>query len=126
MRHLIFIIPLTLSVMTSAAAEDHRKFFGTWGTAKQCAREPIKPGGTVLVEPYEIGDEWLRQGQLWCLLSWGPVEKRPDGYFSGAHARCGEDTVRQYFLGTRLKGEELTLRWSLTASNGPFRKCRGS
>ncbi|WP_157738936.1 hypothetical protein [Labrenzia sp. VG12] len=122
MRLLILIALLNLPIDV-AAAEDRRVFFGTWGTAKQCAREPIKPGGTFLAEPYEIGDEWLRQGQLWCLLSWGPIEKRPDGYFSGAHARCGEDTVRQYFLGMVLSDGELTLRWGFPASSGPLRQC---
>ena len=125
MRPLILIALLMLPV-SATAGDGHTVFYGTWGTAKQCNREPVKPGGSFLSEPYEIGDEWLRQGQLWCLLSWGPIEKRPDGYFSGAHARCGEDTVRQYFLGMKLSGDALTLRWGFPATSGPLRKCPAS
>jgi len=126
MRHLLFIALHFLLVLPEAAAEDHQKFFGTWGTEKQCARDPIQPGGTVLAHPYEISKEWLRQGDLWCLLSWGPVEQRSTGHFTGAYARCGEDSVRQYFLGMALSGDQLTLRWNILTTNGPLKICSGS
>lgn len=77
----------------------------------------------MLSEPFEIGPEWLRQGQLWCMLSWGPVERRENGLFSAAHARCGEDSVRQYLLGVKLEQDELTLRWDFPVKNGPLRRC---
>ncbi|MBO6755967.1 MAG: hypothetical protein JJ902_06545 [Roseibium sp.] len=106
-----------------ATAADRTAFYGTWGTAKQCAREPIKPGGSVLAEPFEISSKWLRHGQLWCRLSWGPMESRPGGLFTAAHALCGEDTVRPYFLGLILTGDDLTLRWDFPVSNGPLKRC---
>ena len=91
MRGPFFIALFVFSIATNATADERQVFFGTWGTAKQCAREPIKSGGTVLSEPYEINPRWLRQGRLWCNLSWGSVEVRKDGYFAGTHAQCGED-----------------------------------
>lgn len=106
-----------------AAAGDRAVFYGTWGTAKQCSRAPIRPGGTVLAEPFVISSEWLRQGSFWCRLNWGPMETRKNGFFTGAHAQCGEDSVRGYFLGMSLSGDDLTLRWDFPVSNGPLRRC---
>lgn len=118
------ILPfLILLVAGPAGAGDHDRFLGTWGTAEQCARAPIKPGGTVLAAPFEIGQLWMKQGQLWCRLDWGPVETRDEGVFTAATAQCGEDSVRGYFLGLRLAGDELTLRWDFPHSNGPLKRC---
>ncbi len=109
-----------------AVAEEREIFYGTWGTPKQCAREPIKAGGTVLAEPFEISSDWLKQGQLWCRLNWFPIEVRKDGLFSGAQAQCGEDSVRDYLLGMRLSNDKLTLRWGFPLSNGPLKRCPAS
>lgn len=115
------------AVICGAAAADEREvFFGTWGTERQCARQPIAPGGTVLAEPFEINAQWLRQGRIWCRLNWFPIERREDGWFSGAHAQCGEDAVATYLLGMVLSDGELTLRWGFPLSNGPLARCPGS
>jgi hypothetical protein len=124
MRLLVLIVLLALSA--AAFADERERFYGTWGTAKQCAREPIKPGGTVLAEPFEISADWLRQGQFGCSLRWGPMDRRENGFFTGANAQCGEDAARAYFLGMRLSGDELTLRWDFPVSNGPLRRCQAS
>ncbi len=108
-----------------AVADEREVFHGTWGTPKQCSREPIKPNGTVLAEPFEINAEWLKQGGLWCRLNWFPVEAREDGLFSGANAQCGEDSVRGYVLGMKLSDDNLTLRWGFPFSNGPLQRCVG-
>ena len=121
--HDMRLILLILLFATPAAADERELFYGTWGTAKQCAREPIKTGGTVLAEPFEISREWLRQGQLWCRLDWYPIAPRGNGYFTGASARCGEDAVRDYLLGMELSDSELTLRWDVLHKNGPLQKC---
>lgn len=115
-----------LAFPAAAAADEREVFYGTWGTAEQCARAPLKPGGTVLAEPFEISADWLRQGRFWCRLTWGPMERREDGLFTGAHAQCGEDSVRGYFLGMTLSGDDLTLRWHFPFSNGPLARCQGS
>jgi len=122
MRYLFLIAFLTFP----AYADERKAIYGTWGTAKQCSRAAIAPGGTVLAEPYEIGSRWLRHGQIWCRLSWFPIETREDGLFTGAHAQCGEDAVRGYFLGMKLSGDELTLRWDFPLKNGPLTRCPAS
>lgn len=114
-----------LTLPTIAAADAREQFYGTWGTAKQCAKDPIKEGLTVRAQPFEITDEWLKQGQLWCRLDWFPVEPREDSVFTGAYAQCGEDAVRGYILGMRLSDEKLTLRWDVLLSNGPLARCVG-
>lgn len=106
-----------------AVADQRTLVYGEWGTPKQCAREPIKPGGTVLAEPYLITDEWLRHGSVWCQLNWFPVEEREGGVFTGANARCGEDTLRSYMLGMNLSEGMLTLRWDIFRSTGPLMRC---
>lgn len=122
----VFLIICLAAPAAVAAADLREALYGTWGTERQCARAPIKPGGTVLAEPFEINGEWLRHGQVWCRLSWFPVEPREDGFFTGAHAQCGEDSVRGYFLRMNLSGEELTLRWDFPLSNGPLTRCPNS
>ena len=115
---------LFLSLGKAAWSDGHEVFYDVWGTEKQCARAPIKSGGTVLAEPIEIGPIWLKQGDLWCGLSWGPVEKSENGLFTIANAKCGEDSILDYLLGFKLVGDQLTLRWEVTLSNGPLMRCR--
>ena len=124
MRLLVLITFFTL-LAAPVAADERAVFYGTWGTAEQCSRAPIKPGGSVRAEPFVIDGEWLRQGWFWCSLAWGPMERRANGYFTGAHARCNEDDVRGYFLGLILSGDHLTLRWDFPHSNGPLVRCLG-
>ncbi|MEM7271142.1 MAG: hypothetical protein AAF401_18025 [Pseudomonadota bacterium] len=109
-----------------ASANEQAAFHGVWGTEAQCGRELIKPGGTVVASPYEVGPEWLRQGGLWCRLNWYPVEPRDGGAFSGALAQCGEDAVRDYRVRMVLRGDELTLHWGLFQASGPLRRCPSS
>ena len=106
-----------------ANANEYADFIGVWGTEKQCARAPIIEGGTRLAEPFEITGLWLKQGAVFCGLTWGPVEKRDNGAFTIANARCGEDSVQDYLLGMRFVDEKLTLRWEISLSNGPLQRC---
>ena len=122
MRTALSIAILCLSAV-QASANERDVFYGTWGTAKQCAGEPLKPGGTVLAEPFSITPEWLKQGRLWCRLSWLPIEPRGDGFFTVAQAQCGEDSVRDYSLRFELSSGKLTLRWGFLLSNGPLAPC---
>lgn len=109
-----------------ALADQRTPFYGTWGSEAQCTRAPIKPGGTVLAAPFEIDGDWLKHGEVWCLLNWFPVDARDGGLFSAARAQCGEDSLREYLLRMELSGEALTLRWSLLLKNGPLRRCAPS
>lgn len=123
MRCAVLVIPLRLFAV-SVAADPRRAVYGTWGTQKQCAREPIKPGGKVVAEPFEINAEWLRHGSVWFQLNWFPAEQRATGGFTGAPARCGEDSLRSYHLGMEKSGRTLMLRWGVFRSNGPLVRCR--
>ena len=120
MRYALFFLFLS----SAAYADDWRTaFYGTWGTPGQCAGELIKPGGSVAYEPFEIDEQWLRHGQLWCQLEWGPLERREDSLFTAATARCGEDSVSGYLLGMIQKDGDLTLRWRPFWVNGPLQRC---
>ena len=121
----VFLIVL-LAFPADAADNERAAFYGTWGTVKQCARAPIKPGGTVLAAPFEISQDWLKHGRVWCRLKWFPLQPREDGFFTGAEAQCGEDSVRDYVLRMDLSGDGLTLRWDLFRSSGPLARCPSS
>lgn len=114
---------LSLFLASPALSATHEMFFGSWGTKAQCERTPIKAGGTVLSSPFEIDGQWLKQGQQWCTLNWGVIEKRDNGYFTAANALCGEDAPQSYFLGFILDDENLTIKWDFPRSNGPLRRC---
>ncbi|MEM9765011.1 MAG: hypothetical protein AAF968_21320 [Pseudomonadota bacterium] len=124
MRHALLIVFVALS--TAAFADEREAFYGTWGTVQQCAREPLGPGLTIPAEPFEIGAQWLKRGQIWCRLNWFPIENRDDEVFTGAFAQCGEDGVRDYLLRLNLSGDELTIRWDFLVSNGPLMLCPSS
>ncbi len=119
-----FIITLLSTLPATASANEARvALYGTWGTDAQCERKPIQEGGTVLAEPFKINARWLIQGWHACSLKWGPTDIRENGIFTGAHAQCGEDSVRGYFIGMTLSGEQLTLRWDFPISKGPLKRC---
>ncbi len=115
MRWLVFLI-----LVTPAAANPLE---GRWGTAAQCAGLPIVVGGTRLATPIEVGSEWLKQGEVWCRLSWFEEQPRKHGLFRAARAQCGADSVRGYNLGFVLEGEVLTILWDEALVNGPLRRC---
>ena len=75
--------------------------------------------------PFEIDDAFLKHGDIWCRLTWSPIEQRDGGLVTGALALCGEDSVQGYQLGLTLAEEELTLRWSLLQSNRGLVRCEG-
>ncbi|MEO1456818.1 MAG: hypothetical protein AAFV49_04505 [Pseudomonadota bacterium] len=120
------ILALVLLLALPAGAGERDAFYGTWGTEKQCAGEPITPRGTVPAAPYVIGPDWLRHGRTWCRLAWYPLQPREDGMFTAAEAQCGEDSVRDYFLRMERVGETLILRWDFLLTTGPMRQCPDS
>jgi len=96
---------------------------GRWGTPAQCAGQPLIEGGTRLAAPIEVGAEWLKQGEVWCRLTWFDPQPRANGLYQAARAQCGEDTVQGYNLGFVLAGEALTLLWDEALVNGPLWRC---
>lgn len=124
MRYLICITLFCVTAVT-AAAQERKAFYGSWGAEQQCARALFNPGGQVRAAPYEIGDQWLKHGRFWCRLNWFPVERREDGLFTAARVQCGEDALRDYLLGMSLSDGKLTLRWDFQLV-GPLARCPNS
>lgn len=108
---------------TPAAADDRSAFYGSWGTAKQCMGAPIQASGTVVAAPFEIDDAFLKHGNIWCRLTWSPIEQRDGTLVTGAQALCGEDSVQGYQLGLELSDGVLSLRWGLLQSNRGLGRC---
>ncbi|MEL7137883.1 MAG: hypothetical protein AAFP67_02480 [Pseudomonadota bacterium] len=124
---LITLLALPVVAAAPAGADEREAFYGSWGTPKQCARAPIKEGGTVPAEPFEIGPLWLKHGRVWCRLRWYPIEQRENGAFTGAQAQCGEDSVRSYFIGMERSDDSLRLRWDFELkTKDPLRLCPSS
>lgn len=119
----LWLATLAAPMSQTKAAESLSQFHGVWGTAKQCNREPIIDGGTRLAEPIEINANWLRQGDIWCQLTWFPVEHRSTQLFTGAFVRCGEDAVRDYLVRMFLKDQQLSLSWDLSAKGDQLERC---
>jgi len=124
MRYIFFITLFMISF--SVAADERAALYGTWGTEKQCARAPVVPGSLVESEPFTINSQWLKRGVIWCKLAWFSIEKREDGFFTGANALCGEDIPRRYLLSMTLSNEELTILWDFPNKHGPLKMCKGS
>lgn len=101
-------------------ADDRAPFLGVWGTAAQCAGEPILKGGSKRASPFEITPDWLRNGETWCALRWFPVQS--DRYAS-TRALCGEDSAISYRLDMLRDGETLRLIWNEALVNGPLIRC---
>lgn len=121
MRHLFIIFFLIFT--TPALADKREALYGTWGTEKQCARAPVVPGSLVQSEPFEINSQWLKRGVIWCKLSWFPVEDRQNGFYTGANAICGEDTIQRYILNMDFSNDELTILWRFSNKYGPLKLC---
>lgn len=124
MRYLIFLTFIFFSL--PATADERKALYGTWGTEKQCSRAPVVPGSLVESEPFLINSQWIKRGVIWCKLSWFPIENREDGFFTGANAVCGEDTLRRYTLSMTLAKDELTILWDFPNKHGPLKLCKGS
>lgn len=114
---------LLLAATPATASDRHAEFFGTWGTPKHCAKAPILDGGTQKAAPFEIGAEWLKHGEIYCALNWGPIANKNGGRFTNASAKCGEDSVRGYTLGLILKDDTLHITWDFFLKNGPLKRC---
>ncbi len=119
MRTILILFFLT----TFAHAADRELLYGEWGTKDQCARELITPNGTKLAAPFEIKSDWLGHGDVWCRLNWSNATSESNGLFIAAHGQCGEDSVINYRINFRLRGDKLTLSWNQWHKVGPLMRC---
>ena len=115
-----------LAVLTASSAQSgdiRAPIYGLWGTDAQCQAALISPTGTRRAVPFELRPGWLRQGDMWCRLSWFPTTPRATGLFAPARALCGEDSARGYRLDIVLSDETIMLIWDESLTNGPLHRC---
>ena len=111
---------LQRSQSTAAAPSE---LLGTWGTAAQCGELAAGGSDNPGLMPYQISADWIRQGFLYCSMSWRG-ETRIDGeprYF--ADASCGEDDLRDYRLTLELRDNRLKIRWSDDFTTAALEAC---
>ena len=100
-------------------AEAPASLLGTWGTAIQYDAHRAGDTSSPSLLPYEITQQWIRQGFIYCYLSWVGQELHDDTVSAHAWAQCGEDNLRDYRLRLQRKAGYLQIRWSddfITAS----------
>lgn len=98
-------------------------FLGTWGTDAQCDAHARKQRNDPRLHPYELSDEWLKQGFLYCFVGWRAYRQRNGDHWANLWLRCGEDAVRQYDALLRIADDQLTIRWSDDFTTRPLRRC---
>lgn len=118
-------LSLTLCFATPLNAGE---LFDTWGNIAQCSRQPLIEGGSLLAAPFEISENWLKQRDLWCALTWFPTTNSATGSYTRVRALCGEDSQRGYWLSLvyARSNDQLTLIWDETLENGPLNRCNTS
>lgn len=85
---------------------------GIWGTAEQCAAHAAGAGDNPALLPYHMTGDWIRQGHIYCYLSWRGQDNNGARLRAYAVAQCGEDDLREYRLTLRLQQDSLRIRWS--------------
>ncbi|MDH3761757.1 MAG: hypothetical protein OEU50_12305 [Gammaproteobacteria bacterium] len=88
------------------------RILGVWGTAEQCIAYRHGKTDSPRLFPYRISDDWVRQGEIYCYLSWHDAEQVGDDFRVYALAQCGEDNLREYQLKLNLQQQKLRIRWS--------------
>lgn len=96
---------------------------GTWGTGTQCDAHRAGDTSSPSLLPYEITQEWIRQGFIYCYLSWNGHEKGNDAVTAYARAQCGEDNLRDYRLRLRHSAGRLQIRWSEDFTTAKLQHC---
>ena len=106
------------------AIEAPASILGTWGTQAQCAAHRRGETDDMRLLPYEIGDQWLKHGFLYCWMGWRAHRQEPDGSTTIVLARCGEDAVRFFQLVIRHTGPTLRMRWSKDYETPALERCQ--
>lgn len=99
---------------------------GSWGTAAQCARQTAGKTDNPGRLPYQISHDWIRQGFLYCQMTWRGQQPSGDATRYYAHAQCGEDDLRDYRITLLLRQRRLEIRWSPDFSTAALEPCRGT
>ena len=96
---------------------------GVWGTAAQCKAHRAGKTDDMRLLPYDIGDQWLRHGFLYCWMGWQQVVPGTHGRSTIVLARCGEDAVRFYRLIIWQQEDKLFMRWSKDYETPALERC---
>ena len=99
-----------------------KALLATWGSREQCAA--ASTNSTALHRyPFEIGREWLRQGPIYCYLTWRSHQPLANGSETQAFAQCGEDMLREYRVFFLLHESRLRIRWSEDFATPGLERC---
>lgn len=96
---------------------------GVWGSARQCTAYHSGNNQPGLL-PYHINAEWLRQGTVYCYLSWRGQNDVAGVIEAFALAQCGEDDLREYQLALQLRAGSLRIRWSADYTTPELQACQ--
>ena len=107
----------------AAGLEGPDELFGVWGGAKQCAAFRADKYENPGLYPYEISDEWIRRGSLYCYLRWLGEDSGAEGLVVYAFAQCGEDTLRDFQLKLSLQRDRLRITWSPDFTTSELQVC---
>ncbi len=94
----------------------------TWGSRQQCAAASSDKTALHLY-PFEVDREWLRQGPIYCYLTWLSNQPMANGSETQAFAQCGEDSLREYRIFFLLQGQQLRIRWSADFTTPALERC---
>ena len=134
-----FVLVILLSFAVSAAALAQSQFSlqpkpvaiaapaaltGTWGTDRQCATFAAGGSDNPALMPYQISSDWVKQGFLYCFLSWRGETRVGGQPLYYAEARCGEDDLRDYRLSFELRDKRLRIYWSEDFTTAALEACR--
>ena len=100
------------TVPPATAPDGPAELFGVWGSESQCRAYGDGDETNPALLPYAIDGQWIRQGFIYCYLSWRGRESKNGITRAWADARCGEDDLRDYRLQLELRERRLSIRWS--------------
>ncbi len=113
----------TLDPQNPAGIDPPAALLATWGSAEQCAA-PGTDSVALHRYPFEVGREWLRQGPIYCYLTWLSSQPLQGGSETQVFAQCGEDTLREYRVFFLLRDQRLRIRWSADFTTPELERCR--
>ncbi len=106
----------------SAGIAPPATLLATWGSPGQCAAAGAD-SAALHRHPFEISREWLRQGPIYCYLTWLSNQELADGSETQVFAQCGEDTLREYRVFFLLRDQRLQIRWSENFTTAELERC---
>jgi len=114
---------ISLQPHSGAGAPAPVELIGTWGTSQQCAEARAGNAEAQRLFPYEVSDDWIRQGPIYCYTDWRQQYRSGQTIEAQAFAQCGEDTLREYRIALILSDKALRIHWSPDFATPALRRC---